>query len=285
VLAPTVRLIGICSHRTAGAAQRPTRVEPLNPNRVTVQLAPDRFGVEYRLDGQPIDRDDLVHFKGYTFPGNPVGLSPVAYAAESIGLALGAQQFGARYFGDAASPSGYLSSEQTITEAQARDALKLWEARHQGRRHTAVLGKGLQFKTIKIAPEESQFLETQRFTVQQIARIYNVGPELIAGGPDGSLTYVNTQERSLDFLRLLPHALDHKLESLLDGLLPVGTFCKFNTGGLLRSTTLLRALATCITSVRFPTRGGPQSRSGKVWAHRTHSFTQGLSRTRARSCT
>src|SRR5215207_4348951 len=162
-----------------GPGLRPSQIELIAPHRVTVNVGTDG-AVTYRLDGREIDRDDLWHLRAYPTPGSLLGLSPIAYAAETIGVGLAAQAYGAQYFRDSSTPAGYLTGDQLITQEQADVLLARWEARHKGRRATAVLGKGLEFKQIVVPPEESQFLDTARLTVQQVCRIYGVPPEMIA---------------------------------------------------------------------------------------------------------
>jgi HK97 family phage portal protein len=161
----------------AGAAERPTQIELLHPDRVTVQVDPVRRTITWRLDGAEIDREDLWHFRAYPLAGSPEGLSPIAYARETIGLGLGAQQYGAKFFGDGATPSGVLSTDQRLTREQAFDAHEVWMARHKNRRGIAVLGNGIQFRPVSIRPDESQFLDAQKFTVQQVARVFGISPK------------------------------------------------------------------------------------------------------------
>src|SRR5829696_2700121 len=123
---------------------------------LTVNVAGDGT-VTYRLDGREVDRDDLWHLRAYPTPGALLGLSPIAYAAETIGVGLAAQAYGAQYFRDSSTPTGYLTGDQLLTTSQAEEVLARWEVRHKHRRATAVLGKGLEFKQIMVPPEESQF--------------------------------------------------------------------------------------------------------------------------------
>lgn len=217
-----------------GPGLRPSQIELIAPHRVTVNVATDGT-VTHRLDGREIDRDELWHLRAYPTPGSLLGLSPIAYAAEALGVGLAAQKYGAQYFGDSSTPAGYLSSEQTLTAQQAEEMSTLWEARHKGRRRTAVMGKGLEFKRIMVAPDESQFLETQRFTVQQVCRIYGVAPEMIGADSGNSLTYANVEQRSLDFVTYAVSPWLVRLETALTDLVPRGQYVKFNAGGLLRT--------------------------------------------------
>jgi HK97 family phage portal protein len=129
-----------------------------------------------RIGGKEYDRADLFHCKAFTWPGNLEGLSPIAYARESIGLGLGAERYGGRFFGDGATPQGVLTSDQRIDPKQAETLQARWEARHKGKRKIAVLGDGAKFQPISIAPEESQFIQTQQFSVATICRFFGVDP-------------------------------------------------------------------------------------------------------------
>jgi len=225
---------GLVTART-GAGMRPSQIDLVDPNRVGVSTA--RGAVEYRLDGQAIDREDLWHLRGYSFPGRPEGLSPVRYAAESIGLGLAAQQFGASFFGDGNGiPSGILTTDQELGVDAFGRLNAQWNATAKSRpRKTAILTGGLRWQSIQISPEESQFLDSQRFTVQQIARVYGVPPELLGADSGNSMTYANVESRDLTFLKYALAPWIKRLEDSLTALMPRGTYCKFNTGSLLRT--------------------------------------------------
>jgi HK97 family phage portal protein len=202
--------------------------------------------VTHRLDGREVDRDDLWHLRAYPTAGSLLGLSPIAYAAETIGLGLAAQQYGAQYFRDSSTPSGYLTGDQLLTQAQADEMIARWEVRHKTRRATAVLGKGLEFRQIMVPPEESQFLETQRLTVQQVCRIYGVPPELVAADAGNSMTYSNLSERTLGLLKFAVDPWLVRLETALTDLVARGQYVKFNRGSLLRADTKSRYEAHAI---------------------------------------
>jgi phage portal protein BeeE len=82
-----------------------------------VQVATDG-AVTYRLDGREIDRDDLWHVRAYPAPGAILGLSPIAYTAQSVGVGLAAEAFGAKFFGGGAVPSGVLATDQRLGHEQ-----------------------------------------------------------------------------------------------------------------------------------------------------------------------
>jgi HK97 family phage portal protein len=221
---------GLVTDRT-GAGLRPSRIELLDPARVTVQVDPDG-GVTHRLDGREIDQDDLWHLRAYPVAGQVLGLSPIAYAMQSIGAA---EQFGAKFFGDNATPSGLLTTDQRLTRQQAQDLSDMWQTTQKGKRKTAVLGDGAKWQAVSVAPEESQFLETMRFNVTQVCRLFGVAPEMIAAASGDSLTYANVEMRSLDFLTYTVGPWLTRIETALTDLVARGTYVKFNSGALLRT--------------------------------------------------
>jgi HK97 family phage portal protein len=213
-------------------------VELLAPERVGVTVP--NGAVEYRVDGQEVDPASIWHVKAFCAAGNVLGLSPITHARQAIGLGLGAEKFASQFFGESATPSGLLTTEQRITSEQAAELRERWAARHQGRRDIAVLGDGARFQAVSISPEESQFLETTRANVATIARYFGVQPELIGGESGGSLTYANVEQRALDFLTFGLRPWLVRLEVALSALLSSTTTVKFNAAALVRTDLLTR---------------------------------------------
>jgi HK97 family phage portal protein len=223
-----------------GATLLPTQVELVNPDAVSVQVLEDGR-LLYRVNGKEIDREDVWHVKAFTMPGSVMGLSPVEYARQAIGLGLAAEEFGARFFGDGATPSGLLTTDLPIDENQAKLAQKRWEKFNGDRkRRTAFLGEKLRWQQISIRPDESQFVETMKFNVAQIARVFGVPASMIGGEEDNSLTYATVESRAMDFLRYSLNPWLVRIEHALGRLLPRNQFVKFNTGGMLRADTKTR---------------------------------------------
>jgi HK97 family phage portal protein len=222
----------------AGAGLLPAQVELLAPDRVAVNVP--NGSIEYRVDGQEVDPASIWHVKAYTSAGNVVGLSPITHARQAIGLGLGAEKFGAQFFGESAIPSGLLTTDQRINTQHASDLKERWKASHGGRRDIAVLGDGARFQAISVNPEESQFLESTRANVATVARYFGVQPELIGGESGGSLTYANVEQRALDFLQfgLAPWLV--RMETAISALLSSTTTVKFNAGALVRTDLLTR---------------------------------------------
>jgi HK97 family phage portal protein len=225
---------------TDRAGVLPAQVDLLDPDRVSVQEDRDAPPV-IRVDGQEVDRGELWHVKAYPVAGSILGMSPVAYAREAIGLGIAAEQFGAKFFGDGATPSGVLTSEQRIDAHTAETLSERWNKRHGGRRRVAVLGSGAKFQQVSINPEESQFLGTIGANAATICRIYGIPAGMMAGVElAGHEDYSSPEQRATDFLTFGLRPWLHRLERAVSTLLPRTQRAKFNAGAMVRATLLDR---------------------------------------------
>jgi HK97 family phage portal protein len=228
---------GVITDRS-GAGLLPAQVDLVHPDRVAVTVEDGQNVV--RINGQKQDRANLLHVKAYPFPGSMLGLSPMAYARESIGLGLGAEKYGAKFFGDAGIPSGTLTSDQRIGNEEARNLKARWNQAHKGKREIAVLGSGAKFQPTMIAPDEAQFIQTQKFSVSTICRFYGIPPEMMAGETAGHEAYTSPEMRGTDFLTFTLRPWLRRVERAVSGLLPSTQRAKFNAGGFVRATLLDR---------------------------------------------
>jgi HK97 family phage portal protein len=229
---------GIITARS-GATLLPQQVELIHPDRIGVTVQEDGH-VQYRVLGKEIDAEDVWHAKAYTMPGSIMGLSPVEYSRQAIGLGLAAEGFASQFFGDGATPSGMLTAQGKLTPEQATELQTQWADSHGRRRKTAVLGGGIAYTPISVKPEESQFIETMQYNTASIARVFGVPPWMIGAESGDSLTYSNTESQSLQYLKHSVTPWLTRIESALGRLLPRNQFVKFNTGGLLKADTKSR---------------------------------------------
>jgi HK97 family phage portal protein len=218
-----------------GAGLLPSQVDLVHPDRVAVVTNGDGTQT-IRINGEPYNRADLFHVKAFPWPGSLLGLSPIAYARESIGLGLGAEKYGAKLFGDSAIPSGVLTSDQKLGQDAADHFKARWSAAHKGKREIAVLGQGAKFQPITISPDEAQFIQTQKFNVSTICRFYGVPPEMMGGETAGHEAYTSPEMRGADFLTFTLRPWLLRIERGVSGLLPSTQRAKFNAGGFLRAT-------------------------------------------------
>ena len=166
-----------------------------------------------------------------------VGYSPIALAKNAIGISIACEEYGASFFGNGASPSGVLEHPGVIKNPE-----RVREAWHRaygsGNAHkTAILEEGMKYTPISIPNNEAQFLETRKFQIEEIARLYRVPLHMI--GDLDHATFSNIEQQSLEFVK---YTLDPWLvrweQSLQKALLSDSEkgqyFIKFNVEGLLR---------------------------------------------------
>lgn len=216
---------------------------PLNPTRVepTLQSSGE---VVYRvktLDFRTIElaADQIFHLKGLATDGI-IGISPIAYARESVGLAIATEEFGARLFKNDAKPGGILEHPGKLSD-EAHNRLKnSWQSAHAGLQNAhkvAILEEGMKWTRIGVSSSDSQFIESRKFQIEEIARIFRVPPHLI--GHLDHATFSNIEHQALDFVQhtILPwlrrweQAISSRLMSEEENQTH---YCEFLVDGLLR---------------------------------------------------
>ena len=219
---------------------------PLMPNKMSVDR--DENGKLYYTYQRSQDEGkeagtvtlstrDVLHIPGLGFDGL-VGYSPIAMAKNAIGLAIATEEYGAKFFANGAAPSGVLEHPGTIKDpARLREN---WNSTFGGSANSgkvAVLEEGMKYTPISISPEQAQFLETRKFQINEIARIFRVPPHMV--GDLEKSSFSNIEQQSLEFVK---YTLDPWIirweQSLNRALLNVDEkkthFFKFNVEGLLR---------------------------------------------------
>jgi HK97 family phage portal protein len=212
----------------------PTSIMPLHPDQVRVDRDPDTGRRRVWVGGQVTPLENLFHIKAFSLPGADEGLSPVAMARQSLGLGLAAEQFGARWFADGAAPSSVLETDANLDDAQVRRTQQQWISSHGGRRRPAVLSGGIRWKPITISPEESQFLETRKMQVSEVARIFGVPPHMIGDVEKSTSWGTGIEQQGIGFVTYTLRPWLTRIEAALTDVVPRGQFVRFNVDGLLR---------------------------------------------------
>ena len=179
---------------------------------------------------------DILHIPALGFDGIQ-GYSPIAVARNAIGVAIATEEFGAKFFENDARPSGILKHPGTIKNPnKLRDS---WQSAFSGVNHgkTAVLEEGVQYETISIPPDDAQFLDTRKFQIAEIARIFRIPPHMLADLERA--TFSNITHQSLEFVMysLMPWLvrLEQGFNKALFRKDEQGKyFVKFSVEGLLR---------------------------------------------------
>jgi HK97 family phage portal protein len=212
----------------------PESMLPLHPDWVRLDRDPTTWELRTWVMGEKVDNADIFHIPYMRMPGNDYGLSPVTVFAESIGLALAAEQYGAKWFRDGASPSSVLETDLPQDDDQVKRVQRNWVSSHGGRRLPAVLSGGFKWKPITITPEESQFLETRQFQVAEIARMFGVPPHMVGDVERSTSWGTGIEQQNIAFVThtLLPWLT--RIESAFNRITPRGQRMKFNVNALLR---------------------------------------------------
>lgn len=222
---------------------------PLAPNRMTVDRASngriyytystsDEDNPKLKSKGQVyLKAEDVLHIPGLGFNGL-VGYSPIAMARNAIGMAMACEEYGAKFFANGASPSGVLEHPSTIKNP---DKLReSWNSLFKGSSNShqiAVLEEGLKYQPISISPNEAQFLETRKFQINEIARIFRIPPHMI--GDLEKSSFSNIEQQSLEFVKYTLDPWVTRWEQSIHRRLfkdseKAEYFVKFNVDGLLR---------------------------------------------------
>jgi phage portal protein, HK97 family len=227
---------------------------PLMPNRMSVDRdssgnlyysytrysddAPTMNGVTVTL--RPTD---VLHIPGLGFDGL-VGYSPIAMAKNAIGMAIACEEYGAKFFANGAAPGGVLEHPGTIKDPQK--VRESWNAAYQGSSNShrvAVLEEGMKYQPIGISPEQAQFLETRKFQINEIARIFRVPPHMV--GDLEKSSFSNIEQQSLEFVKYTLDPWVIRWEQAISRALLRSDekkqyFSKFNVDGLLRGDYVSR---------------------------------------------
>lgn len=226
-----------------------TALYHLMPNRMTVDrtsngkiyytyLVNDSDNPTLKAQGQVyLRKEDIFHIPGLGYDGL-VGYSPISMAKNAIGMALATEEYGAKFFENGASPSGVLEHPGTIKDPER--LRESWNSLFKGSGNShkvAVLEEGLSFKPIAISPNEAQFLETRKFQIDEIARIFRVPPHMV--GDLEKSSFSNIEQQSLEFLKYTLDPWVTRWEQSIHRSLFLESekrdyFVKFNVDGLLR---------------------------------------------------
>lgn len=200
-----------------------------------------------------LGQEDIWHVRILTLDGLN-GLNPIAYAREAISLGLATEEHGARLFSNGAVTSGVLETEHQLSDTAYQRLKSDFEEKHQGLGNAhkpMILEMGLQWKSMALSAEDSQFLETRKFQLEEICRLFRVPMHLVQN--TDRATYSNIEELGMGFINysLVPYLtrIEQRINIGLVRESKQGTYyAKFNVGALLRGDMKSRfeAYATAI---------------------------------------
>jgi HK97 family phage portal protein len=222
---------------------------PLLPNRMSIERDEKTGQLFYRytrvtqepptMEGSTVvlPTEEVLHIPGLSMDGL-VGLTPIAACLNAVGAGLAADEYSSRYYANGAAPLGILETPTLIKNPEL--LRQSWNEAFGGSRNAgkvAVLEQGVTFKPVSLSPQDSQLLETRRFSVEEICRIFRVPPHMVQNLERA--TFNNIEQMSLDFVMysLMPY-LKRWEQSMSRALLSreekKTLEIRFNVDGLLR---------------------------------------------------
>lgn len=222
---------------------------PIHPSRVRVGR--DSAGVKwYEVDGEDgkpglaYSDSQILHIPGFGYDG-VCGVSPIRLAAQGIGMALAAEEFGAKLFGSGSLMSGILQTEQRLNPDQAEKIKTRWKAKMaglQGAHDVAVLDSGIKFQQLSIPPGDAQFIESRRFQIAEIARIFGIPPHMLADTEKSTSWGTGIEQQSIGFVVYTLRPWLTRVEQRVSRLLqPSAVYARYAVEGLLRGDSQQRA--------------------------------------------
>ena len=227
-------------------AGRPVALYPIDFSKVEIRELDDKYFYYNSESGEAIEYEEMLHFKIMTQDGM-LGMSPIETCANSISWGLGLETYGNSYFSNGAKVSGVLETDRALsTEAidRLRNSFDNNYSKIGDANKTLILEEGLKFNTISMSNEASQFLSSRQFSIEEICRIFNVPPHMLADLSKSSFS--NIQEQSREFVQysLMPYLamIEQEMTNKLFKKNEYGKlFVEFNTNALLRGNPKDRA--------------------------------------------
>jgi len=187
----------------------------------------------------------VLHIPALSFDGIK-GRSPLRDCAETIGLGLAAEQYGAQFFGSNAIPPLVLKHPGILSDEARENLGKQWQNAYAGltkSQRVAVLEEGLEIERLSVPPEDSQFLETRKFEVEEIARIFRVPLHKIQHQEKSTSWGSGIEQLNTAFVTDTLRPWLVRWEQILNRKLFDGTpyFAEFELQGLLRGDSEARS--------------------------------------------
>jgi HK97 family phage portal protein len=184
----------------------------LNPNEVRIRrLGPNEplvYEITIREEGQVrteiLTSREILHIPMFRLPGSYYGLGPVGACRLAIGGAMAAETYAAAYFGNAANPGGVIEVAGELTQEQAQDISRDWNITHTGPYRAGkigILSGGAIFKPLTLNASDAQLLDSRRFGVEEIARLFRCPISLLGHPVAGAMSFASVEAQNLSFVQ------------------------------------------------------------------------------------
>jgi len=215
----------------------PRQLPIVHPERMHVEMVNGRL--RYWLDENHVDSLDVLHVRGYTPPGSPVGFGIVEAHRRGINLATSMDRYQSGNLTQSSVPPVIIKiNRPEISEDQALDIQGKWVTKHgYGSRAPAVIPTSMDVSTIAWSPEDTQFLESKTFMAVEMCWWFGIDPRLLTLAASAtSLTYSNLESTYVDLQRMSFTPWTSRIESTLSRVLPRSVNARFDFAPMLRTT-------------------------------------------------
>ena len=183
------------------AAGRPISLTPLNPMLVEVKIVDGEKVYVFNEKTTYLDYE-IIHVVGLSFNGL-TGKSPLTVAREAVAIGLAAQEYGARFYSNGANTGGIITAPGRLSLEAINRLKQSWNRANAGlgaSHGTAILEEGMKYEKVGLDPEAAQFLQSRKFQVNEIARIFRIPPSYLAD-LENSSTRANVEQQAIQFVR------------------------------------------------------------------------------------
>lgn len=222
----------------------PLELRNIHPHKVKI-IVDDLGRRQYDIDKRIFGDNEIVQINWMVMPNKHISYSPIDMLRNTVGTLMAIDRFMSSFYGDGATPSSVLETDQQITTEQAKILRDSWEEAHWKRRRPAVLTGGLKWKPITASASDMDTANYREAVIRDVARFYRIPLHmmLVSGGEGSHQTYQNIESAGLNFVRhtLLPWM--RRLEDGLGKMFPFPIVLRFNADSLQRADRMTRAKA------------------------------------------
>ncbi len=228
-------------HIVRDNSARPIELVCMNYRNVTILNRDNYLYYQDDKSGEVYDADDVLHFKLITTDG-VLGLSPIDQCRAAIKWGMDVEKYGATFFNKGAKLSGILECDRSLSEeaiVRLKNSFNNAYSKVSQSNQTAVLEEGLKFKPISVSAEQAQFLASRRFSVEEVARIFNIPPHMLKDLSKSSFNNIEMQSQEFVTYSLMPYLvrIEQEMNLKLFKTMDIGKqFVEFNVLGLLRGS-------------------------------------------------
>jgi len=218
---------------------------PIAPERIKFGRASDGTKV-YTVDeaDRPLSDREILHIPGFGYDGIS-GVSVIRLHREGIGLGMAAEEYGARLFGSGSLATGILTTDQRIDQKTADDLRSRWKAIGTGlasSHDVRVLGSGTTWQQLSIPPEDAQFIESRRFQIAEVARMFGVPPHMLYETDRSTSWGSGIEEQNIGFVTYTLRPWLTRFEQRISRAIGPGpVYAKFGVDALLRGNSAARS--------------------------------------------